>query len=57
VSALAALLYRQGITEPRAIQAAIQAAAEDLGAPGRDDNFGFGLIRPSVALTGYGLNR
>jgi serine protease len=57
VSALAALLYHQGITDPVAIQKSIESTAEDLGAPGRDDNFGHGLLRPSVALTGLGLNR
>jgi serine protease len=57
VAATAALLYRQGITDPAAVQAAIQNSAEDLGAPGRDDQFGHGLIRPAVALAGLGLNR
>jgi serine protease len=57
VAALAALLVRQGITDPAAVQAAIQASAEDLGAPGRDDQYGHGLIRPAVALSGLGLNR
>jgi serine protease len=57
VAALAALLYHQGITEPRAIQDAIESTAEDLGSPGRDDTFGHGLIRPAAALTGLGLNR
>jgi serine protease len=57
VSALAALLYHQGITDPAAIKASIESTAEDLGATGRDDNFGHGLLRPSVALTGLGLNR
>ena len=57
VAALAALLYRQGITDPAAIQASIESTAADLGAPGRDDTYGHGLIRPSVALTGLGLNR
>lgn len=57
VAALAALLYHQGITDPAAIQASIESTAEDLGASGRDDTFGHGLIRPSVALTGLGLNR
>ena len=47
----------QGFTDPAAIRAAIEESAEDLGAPGRDDQFGFGLIRPSVALTGHGLIR
>jgi hypothetical protein len=57
VAAVACLLYRQGITDPDAIRAAIEQTAEDLGAAGRDDTFGFGLVRPSVALTGLGLNR
>jgi serine protease len=57
VAALAALLYRQGITDPVAIQASIESTAEDLGAPGRDDTYGHGLLRPSVALSGLGLNR
>jgi serine protease len=57
VAALAALLYRQGITDPAAIQAAIEQTAEDLGSAGRDNDFGHGLIRPSEALKGLGLNR
>jgi serine protease len=57
VSALAALLYSQGVTDPAAIQAAIERSAEDLGPAGRDDRFGHGLIRPSVALSGLGLAR
>jgi serine protease len=56
VAALAALLYRQGITKPEAIKAAMEQTAEDLGASGRDDTFGHGLIRPSIALKGLGLN-
>jgi serine protease len=57
VSAVAALLVRQGITNPAAVQAAIEQTAEDLGDPGRDDAFGHGLIRPSLALKGLGLNQ
>jgi len=57
VSAEAALLVRQGITSPAAVKAAIEQTAEDLGAPGRDDTFGHGLIRPALALTGLGLNQ
>jgi serine protease len=56
VAALAALLYQQGITSPAAIKAAMEQTAEDLGASGRDDTFGNGLIRPSLALKGLGLN-
>jgi serine protease len=55
VAATACLLYRQGITDPAAIRAIIEQTAEDLGSPGRDDSFGFGLVRPSVALSGFGL--
>jgi serine protease len=55
VSAAAALLYRQGITSPEAIRAALQQNAEDLGAPGRDDQYGYGLIRPAESLKGLGL--
>jgi serine protease len=57
VSAMAALLYSQGITQPEAVKAAIEQSAEDLGASGRDDRFGHGLIRPSQALRGLGLAR
>ena len=57
VAALAALLVRQGITSPAAVKAAIESTAEDLGATGRDDTFGHGLIRPEAALSGLGLNR
>lgn len=55
VSAVAALLYRQGITNPAAIKAALESTAEDLGTPGRDDFYGHGLIRPAAALSGLGL--
>ena len=57
VSALAALLARQGIKDPRAIQAIMEKTAEDLGAAGRDDQFGWGLIRPAEALKGLGLSK
>jgi len=57
VAALAALLYRQGITQPAAIKAAIENTADDLGSPGRDDMYGHGLINPVKALRGYGLNQ
>ena len=57
VAALAALLMTQGITSPAAVRAAIEQTAEDLGSPGRDDDFGHGLIRPDQALKGLGLNQ
>jgi serine protease len=60
VSAVAALLYRQGITSPAAVKAAIQSTAQHLGpgAPGtRNDQYGYGLVRPDQALAGLGLNQ
>jgi serine protease len=57
VAALAALLVTQGITSPSAVRAVIEQTAEDLGAAGRDDTFGHGLIRPELALKGLGLNQ
>lgn len=57
VAALAALLISQGITDPAAVRAAITSTAEDLGAAGRDNMYGHGLIRPEQALKGLGLNQ
>jgi serine protease len=56
VSAVAALLYQQGIHDPIAIKAAMEQTAEDLGAAGHDDTFGSGLVQPAEALKGLGLN-
>jgi serine protease len=56
VAALAALLVSQGITNPAAVKAAIESTADDLGPPGRDDEYGHGLINPARALSGLGLN-
>ena len=55
VAGLAALLSSQGVTNPAAIEALIKATARDLGAPGRDDEYGFGLIQPRTALRGFGI--
>jgi serine protease len=57
VSGFAALLMQQGITSPAAIEAAIKRFATDRGAPGRDDQYGFGLINPRATLRGLGLAR
>jgi len=57
VAGLAALLYSQGIRSPGAIEAAIRQSARDLGAAGRDDEFGDGLIDARRALRGLGLAR
>lgn len=57
VSGFAALLMQQGITSPAAIEAAITRYATDLGTPGRDDEYGAGLINPRASLRGTGLAR
>ncbi|MGE3340185.1 MAG: S8 family serine peptidase [Alphaproteobacteria bacterium] len=55
VAGFAALLMQQGITSPAAIEAVMKATATDLGAPGRDNEYGHGLINPRAALRGLGL--
>lgn len=57
VSGLAALLMQQGIDSPAAIEAAIKQFATDKGTPGRDDEYGFGIINPRSTLRGLGLAR
>jgi serine protease len=59
VAAAAALLYSQGFSDPAAVRAALEQTAERLGgapADGRNDTYGYGLIRPANALPGLGLN-
>jgi serine protease len=57
VSGFAALLIQQGITSPGAIEEAMKRWATDRGAPGRDDQYGVGLINPRATLRGLGLAR
>jgi serine protease len=57
VSALAAMLMQQGLTNPAAIEAAIKQFARDLGPSGVDTQFGHGLIQPRATLRGLGLAR
>jgi serine protease len=58
VAGLAALIMSQtpGIT-PAQVEARIRATARDLGTPGKDDEFGYGLIQPRAALFGQGIRR
>src|SRR5439155_1577641 len=44
VSGIAAMLVQQGITDPAAIEEALEKSAVDIGTPGRDNSFGFGLV-------------
>jgi serine protease len=55
VSGFAAMLMQQGITSPAAIEAIMKQFATDLGTPGRDNEYGHGLINPRASLRGLGL--
>ena len=55
VAGVAALLYSQGVNTPAAVEAAIKRFAQDLGTPGRDDEYGAGLINARASLLGLGV--
>jgi serine protease len=55
VSGVAAMLMQQGITDPAAVEAALEKFATDLGDPGRDPMYGFGLIEARNTLRGQGI--
>ena len=55
VSGVAAMLMQQGITDPAAVEAALERLATDLGDPGRDPQYGFGLIEARNTLRGLGI--
>ena len=57
VAGVAALLMQQGITDPAAIEEVLEKTAIDLGTPGRDVTFGFGLVDARAALRGLGLTK
>jgi serine protease len=57
VTGFAALLYQQGLTSPAAIEAAMKKYATDKGPPGRDNEYGIGMINPRATLRGLGLGR
>jgi serine protease len=67
VSGLAAMLMQQGITDPAAIEAALERFAtpcsestntcDASGTPGRTATFGFGLVEARNTLRGLGLAR
>jgi serine protease len=57
VSGLAALLITQGVTNPKAVEAAIEKFATDIGTAGRDNDTGFGVINPRATIRGLGLSR
>jgi serine protease len=55
IAGIAALLSTQGINRPAAIEAALARFATDLGAPGRDNDYGFGLVNARASLRGFGV--
>jgi serine protease len=55
VSGVAALLMSRGIKNPATVEAIIEASALDLGTPGLDNTFGYGLIQARAALFGQGV--
>lgn len=57
VAGVAALLHSQGVRSPAGLEAALRRTARDLGARGRDHEFGDGMIDARAALRGLGLVR
>jgi serine protease len=60
VAGVAALILSQGVTSPAAVEMLIKKTALALGAPdantpGRNREYGYGLIQPRAALRGFGL--
>ncbi len=59
VSGLAALIMSQlgSAATPALVERIIETTALDLGAAGKDDEFGYGLIQPRAAVFGVGLRK
>jgi serine protease len=57
VTGVAAMMMQQGITSPAAVEAAMKEFAVDLGPPGKDDQFGAGLLDARAMLRGLGIAR
>jgi serine protease len=58
VAGVAALLMsRIPSLTPAQVESLLRSTARDLGAAGRDNDFGFGLIQPRAALFGLGIRK
>ena len=57
VSGIAALIASQGLRNPAVIEKLLRATAADLGATGKDSEYGYGLVQPRQALRGFGIAR
>jgi subtilisin family serine protease len=56
VAATAALVLSQMPTlTPAVLEHLLEATALDLGAPGKDNTYGFGLVQAGAALRGQGI--
>jgi serine protease len=60
VAGIAALIISHGVTTPAAVEALIARTARFLGTPdaatpGKNEEYGYGLIQPRAALRGFGL--
>jgi subtilisin family serine protease len=53
---VALLIERKPDADPESIRRALQTTAKDLGPRGRDDQFGWGLIDPYLAMLALGMN-
>lgn len=51
VAGVVALMYSTGITDPDRIRTLLRNTAEDLGPPGPDSQYGYGLINAYAAVT------
>ncbi|MBD3286738.1 S8 family serine peptidase [candidate division WOR-3 bacterium] len=54
VAGLAALLLSNGVTGVNSVKATMYSTADDLGDPGYDTRYGYGMINPVAALEGGG---
>ncbi len=52
VTGVAALIWASGVTTNVAVSDRLIATAEDIGTPGRDPSFGYGLVDAQQAVTG-----
>ncbi|MBI2626123.1 MAG: S8 family peptidase [Candidatus Nealsonbacteria bacterium] len=52
VAGTVALMLKDSVLSPAEVRAALQAAADDLGAPGRDNFYGYGLVDTEESVTG-----
>lgn len=57
VAGVVALMLSQGYSNPATIEASLRYYAKDLGSPGRDSEYGYGLVDARAVLRGMGAAR